>query len=32
VLTRRDGQWRIKALQNVTLTNPRTGEPVLRPA
>jgi uncharacterized protein (TIGR02246 family) len=32
VLTRRDGVWRIKALENVTLTNPRTGEIVLRSA
>jgi uncharacterized protein (TIGR02246 family) len=30
VVTRRDGAWRIQALQNVTLTNPRTGETVLR--
>jgi len=30
VLTRHDGAWRIKALENVTLTNPRTGETVLR--
>jgi uncharacterized protein (TIGR02246 family) len=33
VLTRQAGQvdeWRIKALENVTLTNPRTGETVLR--
>ena len=30
VLTRRDGAWRIKALENVTLTNPRTGETILR--
>jgi len=30
VLTRRDGDWRIQALENVTLANPRTGEPVLR--
>ncbi len=30
VLTRRDKAWLIKALENVTLTNPRTGEPVLR--
>ena len=30
VLTRRDGGWRIKALENVTLTNPRTGEAILR--
>jgi uncharacterized protein (TIGR02246 family) len=32
VLTRRDGEWLIKALENVTLTNPRTGEAVLRPS
>lgn len=30
VLTRWDGKWLIKALENVTLTYPRTGEPVLR--
>ena len=30
VLTRQAGEWRIKALENVTLTNPRTGELVLR--
>jgi uncharacterized protein (TIGR02246 family) len=30
VLTRRNDTWRIKALENVTLTNPRTGESVLR--
>lgn len=30
VVTRRDGLWGIQALENVTLTNPRTGEPVLR--
>jgi uncharacterized protein (TIGR02246 family) len=30
VLTRQAGQWRIKALENVTLTNPRTEEAVLR--
>jgi uncharacterized protein (TIGR02246 family) len=30
VLTRVDGVWLIKALENVTLTNPRTGGPVLR--
>jgi uncharacterized protein (TIGR02246 family) len=30
VVTQRDGSWRIQALENVTLTNPRTGEPVLR--
>lgn len=30
VLTRERDAWRIKALENVTLTNPRTGEIVLR--
>lgn len=30
VLTRQESTWRIKALENVTLTNPRTGEAVLR--
>lgn len=30
VLTRQRGAWRIRALENVTLTNPRTGETVLR--
>lgn len=30
VLTRRDGTWRIQALENVTLTNVRTSEAVLR--
>ena len=30
VLTRQAGEWRIKALENVTLTNPRTGDAVLR--
>ncbi|MFY3602233.1 YybH family protein [Achromobacter xylosoxidans] len=30
VLTRQGDGWRIKALENVTLTNPRTGEAVLR--
>lgn len=30
VLTRLADEWRIKALENVTLTNPRTGEAVLR--
>ena len=30
VLTRQDETWRIRALENVTLTNPRSGEPVLR--
>jgi len=30
VLTRRNETWRIQALENVTLTNPRTGEAILR--
>ena len=30
VLTRTGDEWRIKALENVTLTNPRTGEAILR--
>jgi uncharacterized protein (TIGR02246 family) len=30
VLTRQQDVWKIKALENVTLTNPRTGEAVLR--
>ncbi|MDB4910710.1 MAG: hypothetical protein JWO39_1533 [Gemmatimonadetes bacterium] len=30
VVTRREGIWRIQALENVGLTSPRTGEPVLR--
>jgi ketosteroid isomerase-like protein len=30
VLARQADEWRIKALENVTLTNPRTGESVLR--
>jgi len=30
VLTHENGAWRIQALENVTLTNPRTGENVLR--
>ena len=30
VVTERDGVWRIQAAENVALTNPRTGEPVLR--
>jgi uncharacterized protein (TIGR02246 family) len=30
VLTRQDNSWRIRALENVTLTNPRTGETILR--
>jgi len=31
VVTRRQGEWRIQALENVALVNPMTGEPVLRP-
>jgi uncharacterized protein (TIGR02246 family) len=30
VLTRKGDIWRIRALENVTLTNPRTGQAVLR--
>lgn len=30
VATRRDGEWRIQALENVTLVNPMTGATVLR--
>lgn len=30
VLTRQHEIWRIRALENVTLTNPRTGEAILR--
>jgi uncharacterized protein (TIGR02246 family) len=30
VATRKDGIWRIKALENVTLVDPRTGKVVLR--
>jgi uncharacterized protein (TIGR02246 family) len=30
VLARQNETWRIRALENVTLTNPRTGESVLR--
>jgi len=30
VVTRREGSWRIQALENVTLANPRTGEAMLR--
>jgi uncharacterized protein (TIGR02246 family) len=30
VLARRSGAWKIQALENVILANPRTGEPVLR--
>jgi uncharacterized protein (TIGR02246 family) len=32
VLTRQPDEWRIKALENVTLADPRTGEAVLREA
>jgi len=31
VATRRDGAWRIQALENVTLVNPMTGQARLRP-
>jgi uncharacterized protein (TIGR02246 family) len=31
VVTHRDGEWRIQAAENVTLTNPMTGATVLRP-
>ncbi|MFT7723570.1 MAG: SgcJ/EcaC family oxidoreductase [Roseateles sp.] len=30
VVVKQGRGWRIRALENVTLTNPRTGEPVLR--
>ena len=30
VLARRAGTWQVQALENVTLADPRTGEPVLR--
>ena len=30
VVTHRDGEWRIQALENVTLTNPMTGAAILR--
>ncbi|MGX7951535.1 SgcJ/EcaC family oxidoreductase [Tsuneonella sp. HG249] len=30
VLTLRDQQWRIQAAENVTLTDPRSGKPILR--
>jgi hypothetical protein len=30
VLIRQNEAWRIRALENVTLTNPRTGEATLR--
>jgi uncharacterized protein (TIGR02246 family) len=32
VLTRQAGAWKIQALENVTLSNPRTGQAVLREA
>jgi uncharacterized protein (TIGR02246 family) len=32
VLTRQNDTWRIRALENVTLTNPRTGHAILRDA
>lgn len=31
VATRRDGEWRIQAAENVTLTDPATGKEILRP-
>lgn len=31
VVTRRDGEWRIQALENVTLVDPMTGAAILRP-
>jgi uncharacterized protein (TIGR02246 family) len=31
VVTRRDGEWRILAAENVTLLNPATGKEILRP-
>ncbi|HWT71784.1 MAG TPA: SgcJ/EcaC family oxidoreductase [Oxalicibacterium sp.] len=30
VLVKQDNAWRIRALENVTLSNPRTGEAILR--
>ena len=30
VVTKQEEEWRIRALENVTLTNPRTGEAILR--
>ena len=30
VLTKQGASWRVSALENVTLTNPRTGEAILR--
>lgn len=30
VVRRHGGEWRIQALENVTLVDPRTGEPILR--
>jgi|SRR5271166_803605 len=31
VVTRRNGEWRIRAAENVTLANPMTGAALLRP-
>jgi uncharacterized protein (TIGR02246 family) len=31
VVTLRGGEWRIQAAENVTLTDPRSGEAILRP-
>ena len=31
VVTRRDGEWRIQAAENVTLVDPRNGAAILRP-
>jgi uncharacterized protein (TIGR02246 family) len=31
VVTYRDGEWRIQAVENVTLANPMTGAAILRP-
>ena len=31
VATRRNGEWRLQAVENVTLTNPMTGAATLRP-
>lgn len=30
VLTQRNGDWRFQAIENVTLTDPRSGQPILR--
>jgi len=32
VLVKKENAWRIKALENVTLTDPRSGKPILRDA